>query len=86
MGKTNLNRELTLVIKITDPAAAAWIWEAHKKPGINGIAISIIADGDQVTTPGEITEALVDIDPAFPKRSELEALVFQAEKHLKLSH
>lgn len=86
MSNNNQNRVLTLVVTITDPEAAKWIWEAHKKPGLHGVAVSIIANGDQVTIPGELTESLAELDSSFPRKEELDSLVQAAEQHLRKSH
>ena len=80
---SNLGRKLTLVLTITDPEKATWLWEAHKTTqGVHGVKVQVIAEHDQVTVPGEITEGLAALDPDFPNKKELRALIEKADSHI----
>jgi hypothetical protein len=45
---SNLGRVLTITVKITDPEAAKWIWDAHLGEPQHGVKVTAISDGDLV--------------------------------------
>lgn len=83
----NLGRKLTLVVTITHPKEAKWIWEGIKGAIVHGIRVSILAEGDQVTVPTEIVGELASLGDwslsYSPNRDKLKALIEKTEKHLK---
>lgn len=46
---SNLGRILTIRVKITDPEAAKWIWDAHMHGSRHGVEVSAIAEGDRLS-------------------------------------
>ena len=42
---SNMNRIMTIRVIITDPEAADWLWNSHKKSN-NGVKITAIQEGD----------------------------------------
>lgn len=73
---------MTVVFEVKDREAMMQLYEAHKFGAtICGLMPNIIAWGDQVTTPGEILDGLLEIDPEFPSKRELQELCDMAENH-----
>ena len=60
MKEQNLGRVLTIKLTITDPQAAAWIWESGGKyPNpIHGVQVTGIADGDMFDEVRKLEEQL----------------------------
>ena len=47
-------RTLTIVLHFDQDRVPDWIWDAHKHNAyVNGVLISVIADGDKLSAKGE---------------------------------
>lgn len=62
---SNLNRVLSLVVKITDPDKAKWIWDLHIRDNspLNkelGVTICGISEGDLIAKNIELEDLLGD--------------------------
>jgi len=74
--------KLTVVFEVKDRDAMAQLYEAHMSGStIYGLAPSKIAWGDQLTTPSELLDGLINLDPEFHKKRDLKSLCERAEKH-----
>ncbi len=74
--------KITVVFEVKDRGAMKQLYEAHKSgTTVCGLSPNIIAWGDQLTTPGEMLDGLVELDPDYPDKRELKTLCDMAEKH-----
>ncbi len=75
---------MTVVFQVKDLDAVKQLYEAHKNGTlICGMIPEIISWGDQLTTPSEIIDGLIEIDPDFLNKKELSELCDIAETHRK---
>lgn len=55
---SNLGRELTIRLTITDPAEAEWLWEcAAKRKPVHGVQVTALANGDMFKERDELAQA-----------------------------
>jgi hypothetical protein len=74
--------KITVVFSVKDRRAVEQIYKAHRSgTTVCGLWPGIISFGDQVTTPGEILEAMLELDPECPNKRELKSLCERAEGH-----
>jgi len=76
--------KMTVVFDVKDRAAVGELYEAHKGRGtVCGMCPVVLAWGDQVTAPGQITERVAELDPEFIDKKEVRSLIELAEQHAK---
>ena len=83
--RKNMNKnKMTVVFTVKDRKAMEEMHKAHLNGTlICGMSPDILSWGDQITTPSEIIDGLLEIDSEFPNKKDLTELIEKAEKHLE---
>lgn len=56
MNKSNVGRELTIRLIITDDKESEWLWNSHSSP-MHGVRVSALANGDMFKERDDLAQA-----------------------------